>query len=85
MGGAMDLVANIKRVVVLMAHNSKDGSPKLVNKCSLPLTGVNVVDRVITDLGVFDIKDSKTYLIKKADDVTVEEIIAKSSAKILFP
>ena len=85
MGGAMDLVANIKRVVVLMAHTSKDGSPKLVNKCSLPLTGVNVVDRVITDLGVFDVKDSKTYLIKKADDVTVEEIIAKSSAKILFP
>ncbi len=85
MGGAMDLVANIKRVVVLMAHNSRDGSPKLVNKCSLPLTGVNVVDRVITDLGVFDVKNSKTYLIKKADDVTIEEIIAKSSAKILFP
>jgi 3-oxoacid CoA-transferase subunit B len=84
MGGAMDLVANIKRVVVLMAHTSKDGSPKLVNKCSLPLTGVNVVDRVITDLGVFDIEESKTYLIKKADDVTVEEIIAKSSAKIYF-
>lgn len=84
MGGAMDLVANIKRVVVLMAHNSKDGAPKLVNKCSLPLTGVNVVDRVITDLGVFDIKDSKTYLIKKADDITVEEIIKKSSAEILF-
>ena len=84
MGGAMDLVANIKRVVVLMAHNSKDGAPKLVNKCSLPLTGVNVVDRVITDLGVFDIKDSKTYLIKKADNVTVEEIIKKSSAEILF-
>lgn len=84
MGGAMDLVANIKRVVVLMAHTSKDGSPKLVNKCSLPLTGVNVVDRVITDLGVFDIQESKTYLIKKADDVTVEEIMAKSSAKIYF-
>ena len=50
----MDLVANIQRVVVLMAHNSKDGTPKLVNKCSLPLTGINVVDRVITDFGVFD-------------------------------
>lgn len=84
MGGAMDLVANIKRVVVLMGHNSKDGSPKLVNKCSLPLTGVNVVDRVITELGVFDIKDGKTYLIKKANNVTTEEIIEKSSAKILF-
>ena len=80
MGGAMDLVANIKRVVVLMSHNSKDGKPKLVNKCSLPLTGVNVVDRVITELGVFDIKDSQIYLVKKADDITTEEIIEKSSA-----
>lgn len=84
MGGAMDLVANIKRVVVLMSHNSKDGSPKLVNKCGLPLTGINVVDRVITELGVFDIKDGKTYLVKKANDVTAEEIIEKSSAKILI-
>ncbi len=62
MGGAMDLVANIKRVVVLMNHNSKDGKAKLVNKCTLPLTGVNVVDRVITELGVFDIHDGKIYL-----------------------
>lgn len=82
MGGAMDLVANIKRVVVLMSHNSKDGSPKLVDKCTLPLTGVNVVDRVITDLGVFDIIDNKMYLIKKPDNVSVEEIKQKSSAKI---
>ncbi len=84
MGGAMDLVANIQRVVVLMRHNSKDGQAKLVNKCSLPLTGVNVVDRVITELGVFDIKDGKTYLVKKADDISVEEIIKKSSANILI-
>ena len=77
MGGAMDLVANIQRVVVLMSHNSKDGQAKLVNKCSLPLTGVNVVDRIITELGVFDIKDGKTYLVKKADDISVEEIIKK--------
>lgn len=84
MGGAMDLVANIQRVVVLMSHNSKDGQAKLVNKCSLPLTGVNVVDRVITELGVFDIKDGKTYLVKKADDINVEEIIKKSSANILI-
>ncbi len=84
MGGAMDLVANIKRVVVLMNHNSKDGKAKLVNKCTLPLTGVNVVDRVITELGVFDIHDGKIYLVKKADDISVEEIIEKSSAKILL-
>lgn len=74
MGGAMDLVANIKRVVVLMTHNAKDGSPKLVQKCTLPLTGVEVVDRVITDLGVFDIAHGEMTLIKKADDVSVEEI-----------
>lgn len=82
MGGAMDLVANIKRVVVLMSHNSKDGSPKLVDKCTLPLTGVNVVDRVITELGVFDVKNGKMYLIKKPNDVSFEEIIKMSSAKI---
>jgi len=82
MGGAMDLVSNIKRVVILMAHNSKDGSPKLVDKCSLPLTGVGVVDRVITELGVFDVIDNKMYLAKVATDVTVEEIRQKTSAKI---
>jgi 3-oxoacid CoA-transferase subunit B len=65
MGGAMDLVANIQRVVVLMSHNSKDGQAKLVNKCSLPLTGVNVVDRVITELGVFEIKDGKITILEE--------------------
>jgi 3-oxoacid CoA-transferase subunit B len=83
MGGAMDLVANIRRVVVLMSHTSKDGQPKLVRKCTLPLTGVNVVDRIITELGVFDIKDRKMYLTKKAEGVTTEEIIEKSSAQIV--
>jgi 3-oxoacid CoA-transferase subunit B len=83
MGGAMDLVANIKRVVVLMTHNAKDGTPKLVDNCTLPLTGVAVVNRVITDLGVFDIKDGKMHLIRKADNVSIDEIIAKSSATII--
>jgi len=83
MGGAMDLVANIKRVVVLMSHNSKDGSPKLVDKCSLPLTGAGVVDRVITELGVFDIRDNKMYLVKKPNDVSFEEIVNKSSAQVV--
>lgn len=83
MGGAMDLVANIKRVVILMTHNAKDGSPKLVDQCTLPLTGVGVVDRVITDLGVFDVKDGKMHLVRKADDVSMEEILSKSSAEIV--
>lgn len=84
MGGAMDLVANIKRVVVLMSHNSKDGSPKLVDKCSLPLTGIGVVDRVITELGVFDIRDNKMYLVKKPNDVSFEEIVNKSLAQVVI-
>lgn len=74
MGGAMDLVANVKRVVVLMTHNAKDGSPKLVKKCTLPLTGVAVVDKVITDLGVFNIDAKEIRLVRKADDVSVDQI-----------
>lgn len=81
-GGAMDLVANIKRVVVLMTHNAKDGSPKLVDKCTLPLTGVGVVDRIITDIGIFDVEQGFLRLVKKHDAVTTDEIIKRSSAKI---
>lgn len=77
MGGAMDLVANIKRVVVLMTHTAKDGSPKLVNSCNLPLTGAEVVDVVITDLGVFEIK-GKPVLVKIADGHSIEELREKT-------
>jgi 3-oxoacid CoA-transferase subunit B len=81
MGGAMDLVAGVKRVVVVMEHNAKDGSPKLLHKCDLPLTGVNVVDLVISDLGVFEI-DKKgaapMRLIELASGVTLDEITAKT-------
>jgi acyl CoA:acetate/3-ketoacid CoA transferase beta subunit len=66
-----------------MTHNSKDGAPKLVDKCTLPLTGVGVVDRVITDIGVFDVGDDVIKLIKKTDSVTFEEIVQRSSAKII--
>jgi 3-oxoacid CoA-transferase subunit B len=81
MGGAMDLVANVKRVVVIMEHLAKDGSFKLLKECTLPLTGVNVVDRVITDLGIFDITNDNMVLIDKPDDVTIEEITAKTMAE----
>ncbi|MCC8417312.1 MAG: CoA transferase subunit B [Rickettsia endosymbiont of Bryobia graminum] len=81
MGGAMDLVANVKRVVVLMEHVAKDGSSKLLKKCTLPLTGINIVSRVITDLGIFDITKDSMILIKKADDVSIEEIKTKTEAE----
>ncbi len=81
MGGAMDLVAGVKRVVVIMEHNAKDGSAKLVHECSLPMTGIGVVDLVITDLGVFEITPSGMQLIELADGVTVDEITAKTEAK----
>jgi 3-oxoacid CoA-transferase subunit B len=80
MGGAMDLVAGVKRVVVIMEHNAKDGSAKLVKECSLPMTGLGVVDLVITDLGVFEITPSGMQLIELADGITVEEITAKTEA-----
>lgn len=80
MGGAMDLVAGVKKVVVIMDHVSKSGDPKLLKKCTLPLTGVGVVDMVITDLGVFEIADGEMTLIELAPDVTVDEIRAKTEA-----
>ncbi len=82
MGGAMDLVAGVKRVVVLMDHNAKDGTPKLVKKCSFPLTGKQVVNRVITNLGIFDFHDGKLFIERLADGVSREEAIAKTEAKI---
>jgi 3-oxoacid CoA-transferase subunit B len=83
MGGAMDLVAGVKRVVVVMEHTSKDGASKLLQQCSLPLTGVNVVDLVITDLGVFEIDKHGSQpmkLIELADGVSADEIAAKTVA-----
>ena len=79
MGGAMDLVAGVKRVVVLMEHNAKDGAPKLVKECTLPLTGTKVVHMVITELGVFVI-DPKLRLLETAPGVSVEEIRTKTGA-----
>ena len=82
MGGAMDLVAGVKRVVVVMEHNSKDGAAKFKPKCELPLTGSNVIDLLISDLGVFSRPDrhSGFQLIELAPGVTVDEITAKTTA-----
>jgi 3-oxoacid CoA-transferase subunit B/3-oxoadipate CoA-transferase beta subunit len=82
MGGAMDLVAGVKRVVVVMEHVEKSGAPKLLNACSLPLTGQGVVDLVVTDLGVFEVNRGKTplTLIELAPGVTVDEVKAKTEA-----
>jgi 3-oxoacid CoA-transferase subunit B len=82
MGGAMDLVAGVKRVVVVMEHTEKSGAPKLVKACSLPLTGQSVVDLVITELGVFDVSRGKSplSLVELAPGVTVDEVKAKTEA-----
>ena len=74
MGGAMDLVAGVQKVVVLMEHCAKDGTPKIVGQCSLPLTGKGVVHRIITDLAVMDITEHGVKLVELAHDVSFEDI-----------
>ena len=83
MGGAMDLVAGVKRVVVIMDHASKAGETKLLKECSLPLTGKGVVDRIITNLGVFDVVDGGLKVVEAAPGVTREEIVANTQAKLV--
>jgi 3-oxoacid CoA-transferase subunit B/3-oxoadipate CoA-transferase beta subunit len=82
MGGAMDLVAGVKRVVVVMEHTEKTGAPKLLSACTLPLTGAAVVDLVITDLGVFDVSRGRKplTLLELAPGVTIEQVRAKTEA-----
>ncbi|MCU4385734.1 CoA-transferase, partial [Acinetobacter radioresistens] len=82
MGGAMDLVAGVQKVVVLMEHCAKDGTPKIVKQCSLPLTGKGVVHRIITDLGVMDIDAAGVKLIELAKEVTLEQIQAVTGVQL---
>jgi len=83
MGGAMDLVAGVQKVVVLMEHTAKDGTSKIVPQCTLPLTGKGVVNRIITDLGVMDITSRGVVLVELAQDVTLEQIKAATGVKLI--
>ncbi|MFZ1938120.1 MAG: CoA transferase subunit B [Terracidiphilus sp.] len=84
MGGAMDLVSGVRRVIVLMEHNTPDGGAKLLRKCTLPLTGTGVVHRVITDLCVLDVTPEGFELMELADGVTREEVEKRTDASIRF-
>ncbi len=83
MGGAMDLVAGVKKVLVLMDHNAKDGSPKIVTRCTLPLTGKEVVNLIITNLGVFEV-DKGIKVLEIAPDISKQEIINSTEANLDF-
>ncbi len=83
MGGAMDLVAGVQKVVVLMEHTAKDGTSKIVPQCTLPLTGKGVVNRIISDLGVMDITSRGIVLIELAQDVTLEQIKAATGVELI--
>jgi 3-oxoacid CoA-transferase subunit B len=85
MGGAMDLVASAENIIVAMMHSNREGESKLLKKCTLPLTGVACVKKVVTELAVLEIKDNKFHLLERAPGVSVEEIIAKTEGDLVVP
>lgn len=84
MGGAMDLVAGAQNIIVTMTHADKRGNSKLLEKCTLPLTGVNCINKIVTDLAVIEIKDGAFHLIERAPGVSVEEIEQKTAGKLVI-
>jgi 3-oxoacid CoA-transferase subunit B len=85
MGGAMDLVASAENIIVAMMHSNKAGESKILKACTLPLTGVGCVRKVVTELAVLEIKDGKFHLLERAPGVSVEEIIAKTEGDLVVP
>jgi len=85
MGGAMDLVASAENIIVAMMHSNKAGESKILKSCTLPLTGVGCVKKVVTELAVLEIKEGKFHLIERAPGVSIEEIIAKTEGDLVVP
>lgn len=85
MGGAMDLVHGAKKIIVIMEHTNKQGQPKIVKKCSLPLTGKRVVDRIITDRAVVDVTKEGLKLVEVAEGFTLEDILSVTEPELIVP
>lgn len=85
MGGAMDLVAGAENIIVTMMHADKKGNSKILDACTLPLTGAQCIKKVVTDLAVLEIKDGAFHLLERAPDVSVEEIVEKTAGKLIVP